>query len=186
MNDKTDIRSQKHVLRQAMKERKHNVPAEILLQESERIMHKLTEHPRFAAAQTVLIYCALPDEPRTQTLLENYLGTKRLLLPVVDGENMHIKAYRGTDMLCKGAFGIDEPAGICFDDYSEIDIAVIPGVAFDMSGGRLGRGRGYYDRFFSKPELSGLYKIGVCFSFQFVEFVPTESWDIKMNEIITV
>ena len=83
-----------------------------------------------------------------------------------------------------------EPIGEPFTDYAQIDVCLVPGVAFDAAGHRLGRGRGYYDRFLSKlyspshfPALSPL-KIGVCFPFQRVAEVPSEPHDILMDEVI--
>ena len=75
-----------------------------------------------------------------------------------------------------------EPVGRRFLNYDEIDVAVIPGLAFDRKGGRLGRGKGYYDRLLSK--LPDCRKLGMCFDFQMVDAVPAEAHDIKMDDII--
>ena len=75
-----------------------------------------------------------------------------------------------------------EPAGPPFTDYHSISVALVPGMAFDAAGHRLGRGRGYYDRFLSAHP--PLYKIGVCFPFQRVAEVPSEEHDVAMNEVI--
>ena len=76
-----------------------------------------------------------------------------------------------------------EPTGRSFTDYASIDLAVIPGMAFDTSGNRLGRGKGYYDRFLSLlPPY--IYKIGVCFGFQMFDSIPSDTTDIRMNEVI--
>ena len=85
--------------------------------------------------------------------------------------------------LAIGAYGIEEPTGALFTDYATIDLVIVPGVAFDRDGNRLGRGKGYYDRLL--PRIPSAYKVGICFPFQIVEEVPAEPFDIRMDEIIT-
>ena len=92
--------------------------------------------------------------------------------------------YAAEDHLETGAFGIQESTGEVFTDYASIDLAVIPGVAFDAEGNRLGRGQGFYDRLLTRLQHYNIYKIGVCFDFQRVEHVPTEPHDIPMDEIL--
>lgn len=77
-----------------------------------------------------------------------------------------------------------EPVGSLFpqEEYDQIELAIIPGMAFDAMGHRLGRGKGYYDRLL--PQLTAAYKIGVCYPFQFVSDVPSEEHDVRMNEVI--
>ena len=83
--------------------------------------------------------------------------------------------------LAEGAFHIMEPVGEPYTDYDKIDVVLVPGMAFDAAGHRLGRGRGYYDRFLTAH--SHLYKIGVCFPFQRVAEVPVEEHDICVDDI---
>jgi 5-formyltetrahydrofolate cyclo-ligase len=87
-------------------------------------------------------------------------------------------------MSISGIYGIAEPTGEIFTDYAAIDFIVVPGVAFDAKGNRLGRGKGYYDRLL--PRIPSAYKAGICFPFQLVEEVPAESFDIRMDIIITI
>ena len=95
---------------------------------------------------------------------------------------MELRRYTGTSSLQPGAYGIMEPVGERFTDYATIDIAVVPGMAFDAQGHRLGRGKGYYDRFLAK--VPDVYKIGLCFSWQMVDEVPSEANDIMMDEVV--
>lgn len=99
------------------------------------------------------------------------------------GDVLELRHYTGPEDLKPGAYGIAEPTGELFTGYATIDIAVIPGVAFDFSGHRLGHGRGYYDKLL--PKLTTTVKAGICFPFQVVEEVPTEPFDIPMDIIIT-
>lgn len=150
---------------------------------SAEILARLEAHPAFQAADTVLLYHSLPDEVDTHGFVEKWSKTKRILLPVVAGERLELRAYTGHEHLTQGAYGIGEPDGPAFTDYGAIALAVVPGVAFDRQGNRLGRGKGYYDRLLE--HLPATYKIGICFPYQIVNSVPTEALDIRMDEIIT-
>lgn len=99
------------------------------------------------------------------------------------GDILELRLYTGPTDLKAGPFGIAEPTGERFTAYEEIDIAVIPGVAFDLAGHRLGHGKGYYDKLL--PQLSKAVKAGLCFPFQVVKEVPNEPFDIPMDIIIT-
>ena len=127
---------------------------------------------------------SLPDEVDTHEVLNLLVAQgKTVLLPVVSGKtNMMLRRYANPDDLYIGPFNIMEPIGEPFNDYDQIELAVIPGIAFDEEGHRLGRGRGYYDRFL--PLLPHAYKIGLCFDFQKVEHVPTDANDITMDEVL--
>ncbi|MDR0937736.1 MAG: 5-formyltetrahydrofolate cyclo-ligase [Mediterranea sp.] len=145
----------------------------------------LERHPLFGAARVVLLYHSLADEVDTSGLLARWLGRKRVLLPVVvDGAELELREYRGEERLATGRFGIEEPTGEAFTDYPAIDLAVVPGVAFDRQGHRLGRGKGYYDRLL--PRLTQAYKLGLCFPFQLVERVPAEPSDVPMDEVVEI
>lgn len=152
--------------------------------EASAVIKCLKAHPRVQRARTLLIYSALPDEVPTQQLIEDFLQKgKIILLPrVISNTEMELRRYTGDADLRQGAFGIMEPLGEVFTDYNQIDVAVIPGVAFDKEGHRLGRGRGYYDRFL--PLLANTYKIGVCYPFRLQEHIPTDEHDIQMDEVI--
>ena len=101
---------------------------------------------------------------------------------MVVGDDLELRLYAGDDRLAPGAFHIEEPRGEPFTDYAGIDLAVIPGVAFDRAGNRLGRGKGYYDRLL--PRLADTYKIGLCYPFQLADSLPAEAHDVRMDEVV--
>lgn len=146
------------------------------------ILARLEMHPAFQKATTVLLYHSLKDEVQTHSFIEKWSREKRIILPVVVGEELELRCYTGEQDLAIGAYGISEPTGEIFTDYESIDLAIVPGVAFDTAGHRLGRGKGYYDRLLPHIEA---FKIGICFPFQLIEEVPAEPFDICMNTIIT-
>jgi len=86
------------------------------------------------------------------------------------------------DDMKKGAYGILEPKTVRKADENNIDVILVPGLAFDRNGGRMGFGKGYYDRLL---ESSKAVKIGLCYDFQILEKIPTESHDVPMNFVIT-
>lgn len=130
----------------------------------------------------MLLYHSLPDEVDTHDFIRRWASRKRILLPVVRGDDLELRLYTGDGQLQTGAFHIEEPGGEAFTDYARIELAVIPGVAFDRRGNRLGRGRGYYDRLL--PRLANAYKVGLCFPCQLLDGVPAEEHDVRMDEVI--
>ena len=97
-----------------------------------------------------------------------------------------MKFYQITsyDDLEAGYFGILEPKEECKEvNVSENSIVIMPGVAFDRKGNRIGYGKGYYDKYFSRyPEV---YKIAIAFSMQIVDEIPADEFDIKANCVVT-
>lgn len=184
MRSMTNIVIAKQELRQRIKMAKQAFsPAKKAL-ESADIWTQIEAHPRFQSAGTILLFHSLPDEPDTHIILERWSAHKRIILPVVDGERLQLRVYTPKAFFSTGPFGIQEPIGENFKDYQSIDLAIIPGVAFDAEGHRLGRGKGYYDRLIHRPDFCA-YTIGVCFSFQLLPSVPTEATDKHMNEVVT-
>ena len=167
-------------LRKIIKAEKHRLGEDVLLQMSDRVVSLLEHHPVFIHASTVLLYYSLPDEVATHDLLMKYADQKTILLPVVVDDNLQLRVYR-PERMRTGAFGIMEPEGEAFTRYADIDLAVIPGMGFDDEGHRLGRGRGFYDRLLPFIPCE---KIGLCFPFQYMESIPSEPHDIRVDEVI--
>lgn len=149
---------------------------------SSALLEKLEQHPRFIAAKTVLCYHSLGDEVQTHAFVEKWHTSKKILLPVVVGDILELRHYTGKDCLKVGAYGIEEPTGENFTSFDEIELGIIPGVAFDKQGNRLGRGKGYYDKLLP---LLHTYNIGICYRFQALEEIPCEPFDRKMDEVWT-
>ena len=174
----------KQELRKEMRLRKRQFTSEQLEKLSLASIGKLLQHPRILQAHCIMLYASLPDEVNTRHAIQQLLQEgKTILLPVVTGEgSMVLRTTSPSDPMQEGAFHIYEPTGALFTHYNQIEVAVIPGMAFDTKGQRLGRGKGYYDRFL--PLLTHTYKIGLCFDFQKVSHVPTNIHDIAMDEVL--
>ncbi len=173
-----------------MREQIRNIDQNRRINESEKIFASIENLPQFAAAKTVAIYAALNDEPETKSTIERWSKklSKELLLPkIIDDttiEFFYIENVDNAKNLQKGRFEILEPTTDArLIDQTEIDIIIIPGVAFTKDGHRLGRGKGYYDRFLKKLSPETL-KIGACFPTQIIEKMPCETHDIKVDIVI--
>ncbi len=172
----------KKELRALIKTLKKQHTKEQLLEQSEKIMAKLEKHPDFIRAERIMLYSALPDEVQTQAFLEKWHMKKTIILPTVVGDDIIPVEYAKDTRFAVGDFNIMEPQN---DPYTgDFDLIVVPGVAFDNKGNRIGRGRGYYDRFLSHH--LGIKRIGICFDFQLVDEVPAEPFDIRMDEVISL
>ena len=172
----------KKELRANIKILKKQHTKEQLLEQSEKILAKLEQHPDFKNANIVMIYSALPDEVQTQAFLEKWRNKKKIILPTVVGDDIIPVELAENTGFAVGDFNILEPQN---EPYTgDYDLIVVPGVAFDHNGNRIGRGRGYYDRFLCKH--LNVKRIGICFDFQMVDEVPTEPNDIRMDEVISL
>lgn len=172
----------KKELRTQIKALKKLHTKEQLMEQSERIMAKLEQHPDFIKAEKVMLYNALPDEVQTLDFLEKWHLRKKIILPTVVGDDIVPVEYAKETTFAVGDFNILEPQNEPYN--GDFDLIIVPGVAFDNKGNRLGRGKGYYDRFLC--QYPNVKRIGICFDFQLVDEVPTEPFDILMDEIITL
>ena len=127
------------------------------LRASAAIFSAVERLPEFRAARTVAVFAALSDEPATDEVLARWASTRRVVLPRVEGDAMRFYACR-PDALVFGAFTAD--------------------------GRRLGRGRGYYDRYLGDPVFRG-FRVGVCYAHQLVDDLPVEPHDVRMDRVIT-
>ncbi|MBO4589118.1 MAG: 5-formyltetrahydrofolate cyclo-ligase [Bacteroidales bacterium] len=173
----------KKELRIQIRAAKKAVPFCEKLSRSRAIMSKVEELDRFREAKVVLLYWSMEDEVQTHDFVEKWYKSKTILLPCVDGDDLRLRQYTGADCMREGEqFGIGEPTGEEYTDLESVDAIIVPGVAFDKEGHRMGRGRGFYDRLLKSTP--NAYKIGVCFDFQMVENVPVEPHDVMMDRVV--
>ena len=143
--------------------------------------------PAFCVRQTVMVYMALPQEVQTTHIIAQARRLqKRIAVPVVKENSLAaVELPDDPAQLRRGRFGILEPYGTqVMIPPEEIGYVIVPGVAFDYRGGRLGFGRGYYDRFLRQFPAT-TYRCGVAFGIQVVPCVPQASHDICMHGIVT-
>lgn len=158
-----------------------------LLSDDERIQAAraafalLEQHASFLMASRILMYHSLPDELPTLEFIDKWHGVKQFYLPRVNGVNLDILPY-DKSRLRLGAFHIEEPQGDDVADVSEIEMIVVPAVAYDRNGNRVGRGKGYYDRLLAT---SRAVKVGLAYDFQVVDEIDAEPHDVRVDVVIT-
>ena len=168
-----------------MKEKRDAMTSEEAELKSDAVALKLMKLPEYAKAGTVLFYAAKGNEVQTKKLIEKALKAgKTVLLPAANNGELEISKITDYEKdLKKGAFGILEPnrkkiwAG-------EIEIVIVPGLAFDKCGNRLGYGLGYYDKLLHRLQ-KGICKAALAYDFQLVNNLPNEAHDKEINIIIT-
>lgn len=159
-------------------------------QASRVICQKFTSLPEYYAAGTVMFYVDRRDEVRTQQLLPEAVGQRTVVVPYCVGDGLELFRLERMNELCIGTYGILEPR---LDlrampgkrvDFRQVDLVLVPGVAFDRHGGRLGHGRGYYDRLLvhARP---GTVLVGAAFECQVLPEVPMSETDIFLDLVLT-
>ena len=170
----------KQRIRELLIQKRRMLAAEERCSLSESILSQLEKMTVFREAKTVLLYYPKNNEVDVLPLFRRYKRDKTLLLPVTHRDRMTAHPYEGNDKMHRGKFGIPEPTTPEFQ--GKIDVIIVPAVAFDRAGNRLGRGGGYYDRFLKKQPHATL--IGVGYDFQLVDEVPVRKHDQKVHRII--
>lgn len=150
-------------------------------QAARQVFERLEKTAAFMLADRILMYHSLPDELSTHEFLLKWAGRKRFFLPRVNSVDLEILPY-DRSRLELGSFHIEEPSGDDVADPDDIELVVVPAVAFDRTGRRLGRGKGFYDRFLKSSKAT---KVGVGYEFQLLDEIPAEPHDIPMDIIIT-
>lgn len=172
--EKRDIRRKMKTLRTMLSDiEKQTAAAEVF--------ERLEKTAAFLMADHILMYHSLPDELSTTGFLSKWGSKKKFYLPRVNGVNLDILPY-DKSRLELGAFHIEEPVGDDLADPEMIELIVVPGVAYDRAGNRLGRGKGFYDRLLATTKA---VRIGVAYDFQLVDELPVEPHDVKMDCVIT-
>lgn len=172
----------KDKIRKEITEKKRRYTPEDLLHMSEEVFSVLEITGTFNDSSRICIYYSLSDEVATLPFIDKWKKEKEFYLPVVDNDQIVLRKLNEDTVFERSKIGVMEPIGENINDYSKIDLIIVPGVAFDRKGNRMGRGKGYYDRFL--PQLKAP-KVGVCFDFQLLDQIPTNEWDIKMDMIVS-
>lgn len=151
-----------------------------------RVQQAFLASPEFSQARVLALYAPIHGEVDTSEVLRAALDTQKIVLfPAVCGDALRFIRVTDPDALRKGTFGIPEP---CVTGEAvapnRVDAVVLPGVAFDLSGRRIGYGKGFYDRAFHHLEGQGRL-IGFCYDFQVLEEIAGESHDVAIDVIVT-
>lgn len=149
--------------------------------QADSVFAQIEQLQQFKVATDIAVYWSLDDEIATHRFIEKWFERKRLWLPVVVGDDLIFRQFEGIAKMTAGAFGILEPTGRQLNNVAQIGLIIVPGVAFDLQNNRMGRGRGFYDRLLAN---SKAYKIGIAYSCQIFNQIPTEQTDIPMDLVV--
>lgn len=173
----------KALIRQIMKEKRLLHRKKVFSFQDEIIIKKLLEHPVYQKSKMIGCYVSLPYEIQTFNFITIALNTHRVCVPKVVGNDMFFYEICSLNDLKEGAFHILEPTTNIQIPSEEIDLMIVPLLAYDRYKYRVGYGGGFYDRYFAKG-FQG-YKIGLAYSFQYVDSISVDEYDQQLDEIIT-
>lgn len=171
----------KSQIRKLMIKKRLDLSKDEYLAKSNLIIYKLKQHPNFINAKTIGIYVSYKNEVETINLIKEIVKCKKICVPKVNGQSMDFCLIRSLDELKSGNYGILEPVSNKIIEKNNIDLLIVPMVAYDNMHNRLGYGGGYYDRYL-QGYLGNV--IGLAFSFQKIEALPFEDFDLPIPVII--
>jgi 5-formyltetrahydrofolate cyclo-ligase len=176
----------KRKLRQEMLARRKALSAEEAKRFGLMIQRSFIASAEFGKSDIVGLYAPIQQEVDTSEVLKRLLASSRTALyPVVNGDMLEFRRVDSSDRLRAGAFGILEPDDSCeVVDPAGAGLIIVPGIAFDTSGKRIGYGKGFYDRALHHLEGEGKL-VGFCYDCQLVEAITEEPHDVTMDMIIT-
>lgn len=173
-------------LRKSLKKERNSLPKEIKDEFDMKIFQEIINSKIYRDSKIIFIYVSYNSEVDTIPLIKYSLeiGKKVCVPKVLDKEgNMESLYIDSLNELKEGVFGILEPHSTNKANPIDIDLVITPGLAFDKKGGRIGYGKGYYDRYLTLSNKA--FKLGVCYDFQIVSLLPTSKEDVKVDMIIS-
>jgi 5-formyltetrahydrofolate cyclo-ligase len=179
------LKQAKRAARRAVLERRDAIPGPDRDERGRRILERLRALPELERARTAMAFWSFGSEVDTAPLLRVlHEAGIRVVLPRIEGEDLVAVAYAPGDPVAPTAFGAMEPTAAEVVDPFEIDVVIVPGVAFDRAGGRVGYGRGFYDRYLRRLR-GDVAAIAVAFAEQVVDSVPAGAIDRRVDAIVT-
>ena len=175
----------KNQLRQKIKQLRREMPAHEIFHKSHRASQIFLSTDIYKNARQIMLYSRLGNETDTSEIINAaFADGKRLVFPVTERTTGIITPFYAdkNTVFEKGNFSVSEPVGTQVADTSKTDVIIVPGIAFDKSGNRIGYGKGCYDKFL---KTSNAIKIGFCYDFQICDYIPCDKHDIKMDFLIT-
>ncbi|KKU87797.1 MAG: hypothetical protein UY16_C0018G0002 [Candidatus Gottesmanbacteria bacterium GW2011_GWA2_47_9] len=175
---------QKEDVRNEMGQKRRAMAMAVRRGADSRIVRKLLARREIGLANIICAYVSTSEEVDTKEIIIHLLRQgKQVVVPKAEGNELTVYRIKSVDDLVPGGFGILEPKDNCqHADVSMIDVFIVPGIAFDRQGYRLGWGKGYYDRLLARVTVP---KIGLAYATQIVSGLPHESYDIQMDVVIT-
>lgn len=177
----------KQEIRKEMLEKRRQLTQEEVEAGGLQLLDHLQTGGYLQGINTAFVYVSGKNEVSTFSLISHLLATGvHVCVPKTFGQG-HMEAWQISDLqadLKPGAFGLLEPVTECPVAIEQIDLVIVPGVAFDKNGNRIGYGGGYYDRFLQKQSIAK--KVGVCYQFQLVDAIASDDTDVAMDVVVAV
>ncbi|MBW4632527.1 MAG: 5-formyltetrahydrofolate cyclo-ligase [Iphinoe sp. HA4291-MV1] len=171
-------------LRKSLLKTRQSMSTQEWREKSDRICQNLLTSPQFNQAKTILAYFSFRQEPDLSPLFTD--TCRRWGFPRCVGQSLYWHFWTHQDTLITGAYGICEPHPDAPTIASaEVDLILVPCIACDYQGYRLGYGGGYYDRMLSSPEWTNKPTIGIVFEFAYLPEIPIETWDKPLQGVCT-
>ena len=198
------VSEEKKRIRREMKQAREKLSPEQISSFSKILADRLLATDAYRRARTIYVYLSYSKEVRTEKIIRKALEDgKRVAAPKICGREMVFYRIKGLEGLEKNALGIPEPADCSEPVTDEQALVVVPGLAFDRQGSRIGYGGGYYDRYFAGNKRGkncppdhpardqqggngGLFFAALCYDFQLVDRLPADERDITMDLVIPV
>jgi 5-formyltetrahydrofolate cyclo-ligase len=176
----------KQELREVLLAERKALSEKIWREKSDRLCDRLAKLSLFQTAKTILAYSSFRQEPDLSHLLVECANYHRWGLPRCVDRSLIWHLWDSRSSLHRGAFGILEPAADAPTiDPSTVDLILVPAVAADERGYRLGYGGGFYDRMLVDPQWHNIPTIGIIFDFAYIKHIPIETWDFPLKAICT-
>ena len=190
MSNTESLKNRKGEIRKEINRHLRDQDPSLRAERSAKIQEKLLVSEEYKASRVVMMYVSMPTEVSTEHLIKESLKQgKRVAVPYIGTNDLEITAseIKTIEDLEEGPYGIYQPKeGLkSVIALKDIDLIVVPAIAYDRDNRRLGRGKGYYDRFLSQPDLESAVTIGLAFNFQILDSLPTDPHDIPVARVIT-
>lgn len=187
-----EIFNEKKALRKEILTKRKNIDTAEKEEMDKKILDRFFESKYYKEAKKIFIYISYDSEIDTIKIIDKaFKDGKRIYVPRTEFESRLMDAVEITsfDNLIKSSYGILEPSiNTPYINPNELDLIVVPGVAFDKKGGRMGYGAGFYDRYFkkiNKNNIEKITKLALAYDFQVLEEVPMSAQDVPVDYIIT-
>ncbi len=181
------VKAEKKELRKRIKQQLRDTPHDAIADWSQRITERLCGLTEYRDAKAIMVYASLPGEFLTDALIEHAIGAGKVVCgPKIDWDDREMFAAKvdSRDDFIVDAHGVEEPRTDQVFPAEKLDLVLVPGLAFDGEGRRLGRGGGFYDKFLSRLE-SGACRAAATFDLQIVPSIPVTAHDQPVQMLVT-
>ena len=173
----------KNQLKESLLEKRNSLPKEEIIEKSIKIQDSLFNLEQYKKSKTIMFFVSFNSEINTHDMIKLALKNKTVVIPKVAHHEIEPSVIIDFDNLIAGKFGVLEPIETMKIAYKNIDLVLVPGIAFDIGGHRIGYGFGFYDKFLKKVPKA--IKIGLAFDFQIVDKILAEQHDVPVDFIVT-